>query len=271
MNNATATAPDGPLDALLDSPIAGLSPWIIFSVLVGPGRFELALALALAVTAMLVIAGRIRRRVSSLTILEASGIVFFGALAAVTAAASRGTHEWLETYAGEISNLAVVLIALGSMAVRAPFTVQYAREHVGRELWHSRDFLRTNYVITAVWGLAFLVAAFAGGLGDLVLHNVNNLWTGWIVQIAAIVAAASFTAWYPQLVQSRMGTGRPRPPVRSLLIPLAVLLIVVGIVVLLFDAAASWFAVGLIMAGIVLARAIRKDVELTNRGGRHLT
>lgn len=266
MNGVTDTAADGRLYGVLDDPIAGLSPWIIFSLLIGPGRFELAVALALAVTVVLFVARWMRR--SSLKILEVSDVVFFVALTAVGAAASSGTHEWLETYAGEISNLALVLIAFGSMAVRVPFTVQYARERVGREYWHSRDFLHTNYVITAVWGCAFLVAAVAGGVGDLVVHNVNNLWTGWIVQIAAFVVAGSFAEWYPQVVQSRTRTGELAPPVRSLLIPLAVLLTVVGIISLVFDAAANWFGIILIMAGIVLARAIRKDVELTD-GGPH--
>lgn len=270
MNHATATAPRGPLDGLLDSPVAGLAPWMIFSVLAGPGRFEVALSLALAVAVVLVAMRHMHRRGTSLKILEVSGVVFYLALAVFAAAASPGTHTWLETYAGEISNLAPVLIALGSMAMRVPFTVQYAREQAGREDRHWPDFLRTNYVTTGVWGLTFLVAALAGGFGDLVLHNPINVWTGWIIQITAIVAAWSFTEWYPQLVRSRTDTRELAPPVRSLLIPLVGLLIGVGIVVLLLDAAASWFGVGLLVAGVVLARAIEKDVTLTNGGGQGL-
>ncbi|MBT2235650.1 hypothetical protein KLK06_58480 [Nonomuraea sp. NEAU-A123] len=123
-----------------------------------------------------------------------------------------GTRRWLETYAGEVSNIALVLIAIGSMAVRMPFTLQYARERVDCAYWHSPDFLRTNYVITGVWGLALLVAAVAGGYGDLVLRDPDNLWTGLIIQIAAIIAAVRFTAWYPGIVRTRVqrerGTGQ---------------------------------------------------------------
>ncbi|MFF3454096.1 hypothetical protein ACFYXH_07140 [Streptomyces sp. NPDC002730] len=269
MKAVAGTAPGGRLAAALESPIVGMSPWIIFSVLVGPGRFELAVGLALAVSVALLIAARMLNRGTSLKILEVSDVVFFAVLAAVGAASSPGTHTWLETYAGEISNLALVVIAFGSMVVRVPFTMQYGRERVSPEYWRSREFLRINYVITGVWGAAFLVAAIAGGFGDLVLHNADNLWTAWIIQIAAIVAALSFTEWYPQVVRSRNRTGEPPPPVRNLLIPLAGLIIPVGVVSLIFDAAASWFGVGLIFIGIILARAINKDAEMTPPGGGH--
>lgn len=269
MNTAAGTAPGGRLAAAIESPIVGMSPWIIFSVLVGPGRFELAVGLALAMSVVLLIAARMLCRGTSLKILEVSDIVFFAVLAAVGAASSPGTHTWLETYAGEISNLALVVIAFGSMAVRVPFTMQYGRERVDPEYWKSREFLRINYVITGVWGAAFFVAALAGGFGDLVLHNPDNLWTAWIVQIGAIVTALSFTEWYPQVVRSRKHAGEPPPPVRNLLIPLAGLIIPVGVVSLIFDAAASWFGVGLIFIGIILARAINKDAEMTPPGGGH--
>jgi hypothetical protein len=114
------------------------------------------------------------------------------------------------------------------------------------------------------------VAAVAGGVGDLVLHNPSNLWTGWIIQITAFVVALRFTQWYPQLVSSRTDPGGACPLVRSLLIPLVCLLIGMGIVVLVLDAAASWFGVALLVIGVVLSRAIKKDVELTPRDGRHL-
>ncbi|MBE1560446.1 hypothetical protein [Nonomuraea africana] len=196
---------------VLDNPVVGMAPWIIFSVLVGPGRFELSVVLALAVSVLLVVAGRIVRPGGSLKLLEVAEVVFFAALAVVGLVASAGTRRWLETYAGEVSNIALVLIAFGSMAVRMPFTLQYAREQVDRAYWHSPDFLRTNYVITGVWGLAFLVAAVAGGYGDLVLRDPDNLWTGWIIQIVAIIAAVRFTAWYPGVVRARVrrerGTG----------------------------------------------------------------
>ncbi|MGW1790193.1 hypothetical protein ACWCO0_04850 [Streptomyces tubercidicus] len=262
----TDTAAGGRLSHLLDSPVIGMSPWIAMSVLVGPGRFELAVGIALALAVAIVIAGRIRRPGSSFKILEICDVVFFAVMAIIGIFASPGTHRWLENYSGEVANIALMAIALGSMACRVPFTLQYAREQVPREFWGEPRFLRTNYYITGAWGAAFAVAAIAGAYGDLVLHNSNNLWTGWIIQIAAIIAALQFTQWYPDVVRARSLRerhlpGPPEPPVSSLLIPLAGYLTPVGIVILAFGAGPVWLGVALIVLGVLLVKSMSRAKE----------
>ncbi|MFE9660160.1 hypothetical protein [Streptomyces sp. NPDC005955] len=269
---ATADAPRGSrFDAVWDSPLLGMTPWIVFSLLVGPSRFELSVGLALALTAVIVITGRLRRPGGSWKLLELADVAFFALMAVVGALASPGTLRWLETYAGEVSNIALFVIAAGSMAARVPFTLPYAREQVGREVWDSPVFLRTNYVITGVWGLAFLVAAVVGAYGDLVLHDPNNLWTGWIIQILAILAALRFTRWYPEVVRGRNRPGRTPPPLSRLLVPLGGLALPVGVVMLLFDGGPVWLAVLLIAAGLLLIgvrrRPARRPASATDRPG----
>ncbi|WP_245171337.1 hypothetical protein [Streptomyces decoyicus] len=160
------TAAEGRLSRLLDSPVIGMTPWIAMSVLVGPGRYELAVGVSLALAVAIVIVGRIRSPGASFKILEISDVVFFAAMAVIGIFPSAGTHRWLENYSGELSNIALMVIALGSMAVGVPFTLQYAREQVPREFWDNPRFLRTNYRITGTWGAAFGVAAIAGAYGD---------------------------------------------------------------------------------------------------------
>ncbi|MER6517802.1 MULTISPECIES: hypothetical protein [unclassified Streptomyces] len=259
MARATHSPVAGKVAGILNSPFVGISPWIAFSLLVGPGRFEWAVALALVISLTLVVGGRLVDRGSSWKLLELSDLVFFGVLSIVGLTASPGTLRWLETYAGEVSNIALVVIAFGSMAVRMPFTLQYARERVDPSLWKTPAFLRTNYAITGVWGLAFLVAAVAGAFGDLVLRNPNNIWTGWIIQILAIVAALRFTEWYPDVARAK-ARGLPAPPVSGLLLPLAGLLIPVGIAVLIFDNT-WWLGVGLIVVGGLTTRLLRRQEE----------
>lgn len=81
------------------------------------------------------------------------------------------------------------------MAIGRPFTLQYAREQVDRELWESTEFKRTNYVITAVWAAAFVVLVLA----DLILLYVPQLppRVGIIATILALSDAIKFTGWYP--------------------------------------------------------------------------
>lgn len=252
------------MSGFLENPVIGMAPWIMFSLLVGPGRFEIAVGLALAMSLALIVLGRLVKRGSSWKLLELADAVFFTVLAVVGAVASEGTLRWLETYSGELANITLTVIAFGSMAVGMPFTLQYAREQVDPSLWHTRGFVRANHVITAAWGLAFLVAALVGGYGDLVLHNPNNIWTGWIIQILAIVAALRFTVWYPRVARERAtreAAGKPpdRTPLGGLLLPLAGLLVPIGIAVLVFDDTTWWLGAALIVAGAVSTKALRSS------------
>ncbi|OKK22017.1 hypothetical protein AMK16_01905 [Streptomyces sp. CB00455] len=249
----------GRVAQFLESPFVGLSPWIVFSLLVGPGRFEWAVGLALAISVALVVVGRLTGSGGSVKILEVADVVFFAILTVVGAFASDGTRRWLETYAGEVANLALVVIALGSMAVRMPFTLQYAREQVDPQHWQAPSFIRTNYVITGVWALAFMINAAVGAYGDLVLHNPDNIWTGWIIQVVTIIGALRFTQWYPDVVRARAGTGRPPPPLSSMLLPLAGLLVPVGIAVLIFDSHLWWLGVALVVIGGWLSRLLKRQ------------
>ncbi|WP_428667230.1 hypothetical protein [Reyranella sp.] len=87
----------------------------------------------------------------------------------------------------------LLVIVLGSMALRRPFTLQYARESVPEASWNTPEFLRVNYVITAAWAVAFAVMVIA----ELCLLYVPDFprRAGVIVIIAALVAAVKFTGW----------------------------------------------------------------------------
>jgi len=90
---------------------------------------------------------------------------------------------------------------LASIALRQPFTLQYAREQTPAEVWSSPEFVRTNYVITGVWGLAFVVFVIA----DLLLLYAPSLppRVGILATVAAFVAAIKFTGWYPERMKAR--------------------------------------------------------------------
>lgn len=95
----------------------------------------------------------------------------------------------------------LLLIVLVSIAVRHPFTMQYAREQVKPEFWSSSEFRRTNYIITGIWALAFAVMVAA----ELILLYAPGLppRRGIIVIILALVGAVKFTGWYPEHVRTR--------------------------------------------------------------------
>jgi len=61
----------------------------------------------------------------------------------------------------------LLAIALVSIVIRRRFTLQFAREHVSSDVWRELGFVRTNYVITAVWALAFAILVVVGGRGAI--------------------------------------------------------------------------------------------------------
>jgi hypothetical protein len=250
----TAPVERGPsfLDRILANPLVGLSPWIVYSLVEGNGRLELSAAIALAVAVVIVSLNWIRG--SSPKLLEFSDVAYFSVLVVVVAFASPATHRWLELWGGEVANVAVFAIAFGSILVRSPFTLPYAREDTPKEYWHTPEFLRVNYLISWVWVAALAIEAASGWYGDAVLKNSNDIWTGWIIQTFPLIVAAQFTIWYPNRLDALREGRRDAPTVRDFLGTVTPWITIIGIVVLSMGAGPEALGIGLLVGGIVLTR-----------------
>jgi hypothetical protein len=95
----------------------------------------------------------------------------------------------------------VLAISLLSLAIRRPFTLQYAREMVDAETATLPGFLTANYVITWAWSAAFLLMV----LTNVLLIYVPGLpfWLGIAIAFAARNTAIYFTKWYPRYHQAK--------------------------------------------------------------------
>ena len=87
------------------------------------------------------------------------------------------------------------------MLFHFPFTLQYSREGVEPERAKSAPFMRVNYIITAVWGIAFTLGFAVDAF--LLLRPDSGLmfWDNvkWVFMVIAIV----FTVWYPGYVHKQ--------------------------------------------------------------------
>jgi hypothetical protein len=101
-------------------------------------------------------------------------------------------------------------LALGSMLLRHPFTLQYALEAVPAETAAMPGFLRANYIITGVWTAAMLTMM----LGNVAMLYVPGLpiWLSLAVAFAARNSAVYFTKWYPAYRKAKYST----PPALAL-------------------------------------------------------
>ena len=173
---------------------AAFVPWIAFALVAqaplgNPGlslilAFVIAIVLALATSYHQLVKGYILAIVSL-----AFFVVFFILIIGLA-------QYYLAGYLAVLSMLLLTIVCWGTMLFHFPFTLQYSREGVEPERVKSPSFMRVNYIITAVWALAFTVS-FAINL-YLVLYPVEEgliFWANlqWVFMVIAIV----FTIWYP--------------------------------------------------------------------------
>ncbi len=220
------------------------------AVINGPSRFEEATSVALALALLTLSVGS--RRGVPVHLLEAFTVVYFGVLAVLGLVAPDSTIEWLQLWAGELSNIALAAFAIITLVIRRPFTLAYAKDTTPEEHWDNPIFLRINYVISTAWAGAFLFSALVGAYGDAVLRDNDNFWTAWILPIGAIIFAVSFTEFYPDYATgeqtSIVGAFDWFPPFVT----------VTGIVGWVSDALPDALAIALIAVGVVGSALMRK-------------
>lgn len=173
--------------------LLAFAPFIVFAVLdriLGPVE---ALAAGAAVSAALIVRD-LARAGRGVKVLEAGTFVLFMGLALYTLLS--GAAAWSVIGVRLCVDAGLLLIVLASMAIGRPFTLQYAREQVPPEVRDRPEFVRTNYVITGAWALAFGVMVLA----ELALLTVPDMpqRAGIVAIILALVCAVKFTGWYPE-------------------------------------------------------------------------
>jgi hypothetical protein len=130
------------------------------------------------------------RRGESVKVLEIGSLALFGALVFYTLVAA---PEWTVATVRLAVDAGLFAIALVSLLVGQPFTLQYARESLPKEFWSSPLFLSTNRQITAAWTAAFAVMAGADAAAQFV--EAIPLWIDIAATVAAFAAAFWFTRW----------------------------------------------------------------------------
>lgn len=171
--------------------LLAFAPFIAFAAidrLVGPAEGMFA---GFAVSAALLVRDWSQGRRAK--VLEIGTAALFGVLGCYALLAD---PAWSLMGVRLVVDSGLLLIVLISIAIRQPFTLQYARERVPEDVQASAEFVRTNYVITAVWALAFATMVAA----DLVLIYRPDLPPrfGIILTVLALLGAFKFTARYPE-------------------------------------------------------------------------
>jgi hypothetical protein len=180
--------------------LVAFAPFIVFVIvnrIVGtvPG-----LTLAAITSAILLVRDAINKR-RTVKVLEIGTFILFAGLALYAKVVE---PAWSVIAVRLRVDLGLLIVVLVTMILQSPFTLQYAQEQVPREEWTKPVFVRTNYIITAVWALAFatmVAAEFA-----LLYLPQTPKWLGIGVTVAAIYGAIKFTTWYPESLRHSVRT-----------------------------------------------------------------
>jgi hypothetical protein len=176
--------------------LLAFAPFIVFVIAERLAGITTGLTLAAVTAAVLLVRGMIGHK--SLKVLELGTFILFAGLAAYAKFASPG---WSVIAVRLRVDAGLLLVVLVSLVLRKPFTLQYAREQTPQEIWNSPVFVRTNYIITAVWAAAFLVMVLAEAAIVYVPGFPSR--AGIAITVLALYGAFRFTDAYPKRVMDR--------------------------------------------------------------------
>ena len=181
------------------------APWVLFSVTTA--RYELTAAAVVALAAAIAISVPSLRAGRPKT-LEIGAILAFAGLTIAAFSVDAATGAWIARYARAIAAGLLGLTALSSL-LWTPFTEQYARESVPRELWSSSRFKQVNRKLTLMWAGVFAAMVPAHVLaGAIDTHRANTIFN-WVVPIALVF-------WAIKRTEALSGEGSTEETSRSL-------------------------------------------------------
>lgn len=183
--------------------LLGFAPFIVFVLLTGLST-DLAIWAALAVAFAIAIRDFAHTRL--LRVLDVGSVILFALLALYTGFIQPSLSPQAVRLVVDGGLLSVVLV---SLFIGNPFTVDYAREQVPAEFWNTPAFLRANFAIACVWGLAFAAMTAADAAATFNTRFPVNLDAA--AGFAALTLAVIFTARYPAYLRTeaaRTGTRR---------------------------------------------------------------
>lgn len=213
---------------LSNNPVLTFVPWIIFWVVAGPRTWEVASGCALLASVLLLLIGLqtgpiVDRAVARSSgagpradsgpialeapkILDVGTTLFFVALVIVGLLVDRHSLIGLERYSQAISSAALCLIVVISIAAGHPFTEQYARAGVPREVWHTPLFRRMMITMSTVWAVIFAVMAILGLIAETGVSGAGSSDVlNWYIPIGLVILGFKFNEWYPATVERSAG------------------------------------------------------------------
>lgn len=176
--------------------LIGFLPLIVYGILAGSSVTQVSVALAVAIVISVLVGLKDLKK--GMILSWANVFLFCALLVAIILL----NMNWIIAYIGVLIYATLAIVTFGSIVVKIPFTMQYAREMVDPSLWENPRFIRINLFMTGVWGLIFLI-----NLGiNLILWYISGVNTSILQMIPYVVLILGiiFTITYPNHIRKKM-------------------------------------------------------------------
>lgn len=187
--------------------LIGFIPWILYWSFSGPGLWIVAILGGLAAAIGLVAFRYIRNR--DVKTMEVVTLGYFAVHAILTLVFN---SPFLKVYGPILNSLVLAGMAFATLAMKNPFTYQYAKEDWDKSYWNDPAFIRINEIITGVWGGIFILNTLLGAVA-VAFPNLS-LWFAVILPNVGVVAGIVFSSRFPDYasrksVQARLDAWDP--------------------------------------------------------------
>ncbi len=181
--------------------VLGFLPWILYWILVGNVDLRLAICIALAVAVAAQLIGRLRKQ--PWRSLEVGSLVVFVLLAIASFVVSDAALQmWLQP----LSNLGLLLVAVGGIVIGRPFVREYAAASVDAETAKGDGFRYITTAMTWLWVAVFALMTVISAIPPLVDGNASNQDTGsllsvlcyWVLPYVLLGIAGLVSAVFPK-------------------------------------------------------------------------
>jgi hypothetical protein len=174
--------------------LLGFLPFIAFALL---SNVDLNLALWIAFAAAFVVSIRDFAHSRLLRMLDLGSVALFGILSLYAGFIQPSIPIQM---ARLVVDGGLFVMAVLSLLMRHPLTLQYAREQVPEDIWQTARFISSNYVMTGAWAASFALMAAA----DAVANKNKDMPVSLDVAVSLIILAIAilFTARYPHYLRA---------------------------------------------------------------------
>jgi all-trans-retinol 13,14-reductase len=186
----------------------GFIPWILYWSFSGPGLWTIAILGGLLAATGLVSFRYIRKR--DVKTMEVVTLGYFAVHAIITLVFG---SSFLKTYGPIANSFVLAMMAFSTLAMKNPFTYQYAKEDWDKSYWTDPAFIKINEIITGVWGWIFIFNSLLGALAVFVFP-AQKLLLAVILPNFGVVAGIVFSSRFPdyaarQSVKARLDAWDP--------------------------------------------------------------